>query len=78
MKVAPHGKWSLVSVAGYGCQPPCRGQGKVVAVGPDVDDCIQFGAEVIFLDIECGVLIVDCRTVLVHEDYIVATVGGYS
>ena len=72
MNVTPRGKWSLVSVAGYGDQPPCRGLGKVVKVGPDVS-CIQCGQEVVFLDIECGVLIVDCGSVLVHEDYIVAT-----
>ena len=72
MNVAPRGKWSLVSIAGYGPQPPCRGVGKVVKAGPDTS-CLKCDHEVVFLDIECGVLKVSCESVLVHEDYIVAT-----
>jgi hypothetical protein len=77
MNIEPRGKWSLVCVAGYGAQPSCRGIGKVVEAGSSVDGCVQVGDVIIFLDIDCGVLkTLDCGYVLVHEDYIVATLGG--
>ena len=77
MNVAPRGKWSLVSIAGYGPQPPCRGVGKVVKAGPDTS-CVKCGQEIVFLDIQVGVLVIDCGSVLVHEDYMVAKLGELS
>ena len=66
------GKWMLVCTEGFGCQPPCRGEGRVIKVGPDASECLE-GNHVVFLAIECGVLEFDKGHVLVHEDYVVAT-----
>lgn len=66
------GKWTLISTEGFGCQPPCRGEGLVVDVGPEVSRCLN-GSTVFFLDIECGVLELKPGYVLVHEDYVVAS-----